>query len=159
VHAGGELPSWAEPTAEIASNRAFYRPRKTTTEKTTILSDAKGIATASVWSRRPGTFRVTASVTNPNKIKVDSKPATVRWGHEEENSFGYDSDSDRPYYEGDSEAPYYKRHDDEYTSDKYRSDKYRSDEYRSEGHGYGKDSHYRSDSPTRYEHEEYRHAR
>jgi hypothetical protein len=181
-----ELPSWAEPTAEIASNRAYYRPSKTPTQTTTVLSNDKGIATTAVWSRRPGTFRVTASVTNPNGITVHSIPATVIWGHEED-SYGYDSDS--PYYEGDSEAPYYKRHPDDYTSDKYRSDKYRSDKYihsdkyNSDKYDSGKyrsdeqrsdkyksdkyradkyrsEGHgYGKDTHHRGEHEEYRHAR
>ena len=135
-----DLPTWEDATAEVASNRAYHEPRKPSTETTTIVSDAKGMATVSLWHRRPGTYHVTASVTNPNSIKVESTPATVRWGHEEEDSYGYGFESDMPFYEGDTEGPYYKRRSDDHTSDTYRSDEYRSDKYR----------------PDRYRSDEYR---
>ena len=104
----------AQPAADAANRRSAegaYHKRPSAgssrTETSSAVSNSLGVATISFWHRRPATYHVTASVTNPDGSKVTSNPATVKW-----------VDGDSSY--GDSDSPYYKTHtghDDYYPGD------------------------------------------
>jgi hypothetical protein len=142
-------------TAEVAYHK---RPGagNSRTETSSALSNSLGVATVSLWHRRPATYHVTASVTNPDNVTVTSNPVTVSWVSHD-SSYG---DSDSPYYKthpghddyypGDhgghnykhnrpedyhgskgSEGPYYKHGGEEYRHD---GGKHSESPYKNHGH-------------------------